>query len=61
MYTFYCRSYQTMMRIASAVLPWRKPKLLEGINSLSKLPKLIKSKKIESVLIVTDKGLLQSV
>lgn len=43
--------------MASAFLPWRKPKLLEGENSLRKLPELIKSKNIESVLIVTDKGI----
>ncbi|WP_286232079.1 iron-containing alcohol dehydrogenase [Neobacillus mesonae] len=57
MYKLYCRTYQRMMRMASAFLPWRKPKLLEGENSLRKLPELIKSKNIESVLIVTDKGI----
>ena len=59
MYELYCRSYQMMMRMASIFLPWRKPELLEGENSLSKLPKLIKSQNIESVLIVTDKGITE--
>ncbi|AZU62145.1 iron-containing alcohol dehydrogenase [Neobacillus mesonae] len=57
MYKLYCRTYQRMMRMASAFLPWRKPELLAGENSLSKLPELIKSKNIESVLIVSDKGI----
>lgn len=58
MYRLYCRSYQGVMKIASYVLPWREPQLLEGENSLIKLPKLIKDKKIESVLIITDKGIV---
>jgi alcohol dehydrogenase class IV len=45
------------MKMASYFMPWRKPELLEGENSLIKLPKLIKSKNIDSVLIVTDKGI----
>lgn len=58
MYRLYCRSYQSVMKIASYVLPWREPQLLEGENSLIKLPKLIKDKKIESVLIITDEGIV---
>ncbi|HHY28706.1 MAG TPA: iron-containing alcohol dehydrogenase [Desulfitobacterium dehalogenans] len=57
MYEFYCRLYQTMFRMAAYVLPWRRPELLQGENSLQKLPALIKKKGIERVLIVTDKGL----
>ncbi|MCM3567703.1 iron-containing alcohol dehydrogenase [Neobacillus mesonae] len=57
MYKLYCRSFQSMMRIASGVLPWREPELLEGENSLSRLPMFIKNKNIESVLIITDRGI----
>jgi alcohol dehydrogenase len=57
MYKMYCRTYQGAMRMASSILPWRKPELLTGENSLSKLPKLIKSLGIESVLIATDAGI----
>jgi len=39
-------------------LPWRQPELLEGENSLDKLPGLIKSNGIDSVLVVTDKGIV---
>jgi alcohol dehydrogenase len=57
MYELYCRTYQGTMKMASYVLPWREPVLLQGENSLAKLPKLIKTKDIESVLIVTDQGI----
>ncbi|MCH6266356.1 MULTISPECIES: iron-containing alcohol dehydrogenase [Neobacillus] len=58
MYELYCRTYQGGMKVASFILPWRKPELLEGENSLSKLPTLIKSMRVESVLIVTDQGIV---
>lgn len=58
MYRLYCRSYQGVMKMASYVLPWREPELLEGENSLIKLPKLIKNQKIECILIITDKGIV---
>lgn len=57
MYNLYCRIYQGVFKLVSYILPWRKPELLQGENSLNKLPKLINSKGIDSVLIVTDKGI----
>jgi alcohol dehydrogenase class IV len=51
------RLFQVGMRIGSYVLPWRSPELLEGENSLAKLPGFLKSKGILSVLIITDKGI----
>lgn len=57
MYKLYCRAYQKAFKLGSYFMPWRKPELLEGENSLSQLPALIKSKGIDSVLIVTDKGI----
>ncbi|WP_284037795.1 iron-containing alcohol dehydrogenase [Neobacillus sp. 114] len=58
MYELYCRTYQGGMKVASFILPWREPELLEGENSLSRLPSLIKSMRVESVLIVTDQGII---
>ncbi|MTI68959.1 MAG: iron-containing alcohol dehydrogenase [Firmicutes bacterium] len=55
MLKIYCRIYQGILRIVSYFLPWCKPKLVEGENSLNKLPKLIKNKGIKSILIVTDR------
>ncbi|MFK9095275.1 iron-containing alcohol dehydrogenase [Bacillus salipaludis] len=58
MYKVYCRSFQGVMKIASSIMPWREPELLVGENSLKELPKLIKQFQIESVLIVTDQGIV---
>ncbi|MEH7301480.1 iron-containing alcohol dehydrogenase [Neobacillus drentensis] len=58
MYKVYCRTFQGVMKTTSYFLPWREPELLEGENSLSKLPLRIKSQNIESVLIVTDQGIV---
>ncbi|MFN7252446.1 MAG: iron-containing alcohol dehydrogenase [Anaerobacillus sp.] len=57
MYNLYCRMYQLTLKVAVNFLSWRKPVLLEGENSLNQLPELIKSKGIQHVLIVTDKGI----
>jgi alcohol dehydrogenase len=57
MYKLYCRMYQNAYRGASYLLPWRKPELVSGENSVDRLPTLIKNKGIKSVLIVTDKGI----
>ncbi|WP_077617948.1 iron-containing alcohol dehydrogenase [Bacillus sinesaloumensis] len=58
MYKMYCRSYQGIMRMSSRFLPWREPELIEGENSLSKLPKVIKNQGVNRTLIVTDKGII---
>ncbi len=50
----YCRSFQTIMKLAIPFMPYRKP---EMIDSLDKIPKLLKSKNVASVLLVTDKGI----
>lgn len=57
MYKVYCRLYQGVFRLVTPLLSWRKPELLEGENSLRRLPELIKENEISSVLIVTDKGI----
>ena len=54
---FYCRSFQTALRIALPILPYREPMLLSNINELSKV---FKKEKIKSILIVTDKGIVKS-
>lgn len=57
MYNLYCRMYQFAYKTAAPFFNWRKPELLEGENSLIKLPPLLILKGIGSVLIVTDKGI----
>lgn len=47
----YCRIFQTVMRIAMPVLPYRDPKIL---NSVQELPQEFNNHKIDTVLLVTD-------
>lgn len=47
----YCRIFQTVMRIAMPVLPYRDPKIL---NSVQELPQEFINHKIDTVLLVTD-------
>lgn len=47
----YCRIFQTCFRIALPLLPYREPKIL---GSTDMIPKILKSKNIEKVLLVTD-------
>ncbi|GAA0499489.1 iron-containing alcohol dehydrogenase [Salinibacillus aidingensis] len=57
MFKLFCRVYQRVSRIVMGLLPWREPVLLEGENSLSELPPLLKRKHLDKVLIVTDEGI----
>ncbi|MCS0788934.1 iron-containing alcohol dehydrogenase [Cytobacillus firmus] len=57
MYKTYCRMVQKTFKLASPFLPWRVPELLEGANSLDKLPDVIKKNDIRRILIVTDSGI----
>ena len=50
----YCRTFQTVFKIAIPLLPYRSPKLLHGMDEL--VGKL-KEKKLSSVLLVTDAGI----
>lgn len=50
----YCRAFQTVFRIAIPVMPYRKPQTLDGLRSI---PGILKDKKADSVLLVTDENL----
>ena len=57
MYKIYCRLFQFIMRYASFFLPWRQPKILSNFGSLSEL---LRKKGVNSVLLVTDAGLVKA-
>ncbi len=57
MYRVYARLCQLTLRIVAYLLPWRKPELLEGEGSLHQLPQVIKKKKCNALLLVTDQGI----
>lgn len=52
------RTYQLVMRVAAYFVPWRKPKLIQGSGSLNELPGLVKQKRLDDVLIITDEHLV---
>lgn len=51
---FYCRTFQTVFKLALPILPYREPKILKTNDEVIDVLKL---NKIESVLLVTDKGI----
>ena len=50
----YCRAFQLVFRIALPFLPYREPKLLEGVQGVAEL---LARKNVSQVLLVTDKGI----
>ncbi len=54
---FGCRVYQTVMKYAVYVMPWRTPELIEGEDALARLAQQLQTKQYNCVLVVTDEGL----
>ena len=50
----WCRTFQTVLRLAMPVLPYRDPKIL---RSAAEVPAELQSRGVERVLLVTDGGL----
>lgn len=55
----YCRTFQAVLKVGNYFLPYRIPEKLEGPGCIKELPKLIRSKGIKHVLLVTDDGLIK--
>ena len=55
----YCRFFQGVMRIGMYFLPWRQPKLLIGENAIAEIPEIFLANNITSVMLVTDKGIVE--
>ena len=58
LYKCYCRAYQAVFRVATKFLDWSEPQLLKGAGSVKRLAETVKQNAHESVLVVTDKGLM---
>ena len=52
------RICQKVLKLAMCFMDWSEPELLKGDGAVLKLPKFIKNKGINRVLVVTDKGLM---
>lgn len=53
------RSVQIILKTLSPLLDWSEPELHTGSGSLNNLPKLLKEKQHNRMLIVTDKGIIK--
>jgi alcohol dehydrogenase class IV len=53
---FYCRTFQTCFKIALPFLPYRKPEI---VKSVKLLPEIIRKRKCNNVLIITDEGIMK--
>lgn len=53
----FCRIYQTAFRIVLPILPYREPEI---VDSCAGLDRILKKEKVNSVLIVTDKGIVEN-
>lgn len=53
----FCRVFQTAFKLALPVLPYREPEI---VTSCSRLGDVFRKEKIDSVLIVTDKGIVNN-
>ena len=54
----YYRTYQFIMGLGMYLLPWIEPTIIDGANSIKKLPAIIKEKGLTNVLVVTDPVLM---
>ncbi len=50
----YCRTFQTIMRIALPFLPYREPKLIDGLNGI---PAVLQSHGIQNILLITGRNI----
>ena len=58
MFKLYCRLYQSIMKVGMNFIKWKKPEMISGENSTDKIPEILKEKGIDTVLVVTDKGIV---
>lgn len=59
MKTIYCRTVQQIFKVANYFMGYRTPRCIEGVGKVIKLPKHIKKRNINHVLLVTDDSLMQ--
>jgi alcohol dehydrogenase len=53
MYRILCRVYQFAMRVASALVRWREPRVVEGEGCVLRLPEILKADGVKRPLLVT--------
>lgn len=53
------RVTQHGLKIGMALLPWRQPKLLQGVGAVKRLPMWVRRKGYHRVLVITDENLMR--
>lgn len=53
----WCRTFQTVFRLAIPILPYREP---EQYNSIDEMSGILRSRKFQKVMIITDQGLVKA-
>ena len=53
----YCRIFQICFRLALPILPYREPEIIKSVDLLNTV---ISKEKLKSILIVTDKGIVNN-
>lgn len=51
----WCRLFQFCFKVALPILPYRKPKLIEGVENI---PNVLLEKNLKKVIIITDKSII---
>ena len=57
MRVFFYRIYQAVMRLVRGLVKWKDAEIIEGENSILKIPALLTKAGKKKVLLVTDKGI----
>ena len=57
MRVLFCRIYQAIMRLVTGLVKWKDAEIIEGENSILKIPALLTKAGKKKVLLVTDKGI----
>lgn len=55
----YCRTFQSVMKIANYFLGYRMPEYIEGPGSIARLPEFMKEKGAQKALVVTDANIMK--
>jgi len=55
----WCRTFQAVLKVGNYFMGYRMPNYVEGPGKITELGTFLKEKKIDDVLIVTDRGLMK--
>ena len=60
MNVIFCRVFQFVFNYGAKLMPWRKPVLIDGADSIKKIPQLLQAQSVKKPMVVTDPGLVKA-